>query len=58
MLLECVALGDILDFVAPFNISMIPNNSFTKYFFKNLAGKSISNKILNAFMRFSFEDSP
>lgn len=57
-LLECAALSDALDFVAPFNVWIIPNNCITRYFLPNLAGKSISSKIFKACVKFIFEDTP
>lgn len=36
-------LADILYDVAPFNVSVIPNNFLTRFFFPNQAGKSINN---------------
>ncbi|KAL4477351.1 hypothetical protein ABPG72_002345 [Tetrahymena utriculariae] len=57
-LLECAALSSLLDFVAPFNVWIVPNNCMTRYLLPNLAGKSISNKIFKSCIKFVFEDTP
>lgn len=56
--LECLALGDIIDFVSPFNVWMIPNNAITRYLLPNLAGKALSGKIFHLCGKFLFEDAP
>lgn len=38
-----VALTTLLDQVAPFNVSVIPNNFITRYLIPDQAGKSINN---------------
>ncbi len=55
VVLEFTALGSILDVVAPFNVSTIPN---WKWLFGKSANKTISNRVANACIRFIFEDMP
>jgi hypothetical protein len=57
-LLEMVALGDILDSVAPYNVSTIPNNWFTKTFFPFYSGMTISNRIISSIQKLMLEDVP
>lgn len=57
-LLECMAVADVLDFVAPFNVWAIPNTPLVKYFLPHLAGHSQSKKILRAFVKFVFVETP
>jgi hypothetical protein len=57
-LLECVALSDVLDYVAPFNVEVVTNNAVTRFFIPNFAGKSISSKVFKASQNFLFEDTP
>ena len=40
-----MAVAAVLDNVAPFNITTIPNNAIFRYFFPSLAGRSISNGV-------------
>lgn len=40
-----VALSQMLDNVAPYNVSTFVNNRFMRYMFPQLAGKSINNTV-------------
>jgi len=54
-LLEFEAVGNILDVVAPYNVSTIPN---WKCLPESLRGKTISNAIFKSFLRIAGEDIP
>ena len=40
-----MAVAAVLDNVASFNITTIPNNAILRYFLPDLAGRSISNGV-------------
>ncbi|CAD8091818.1 unnamed protein product [Paramecium primaurelia] len=52
------ALSNLLDSIAPYNVSVIPNNKFTRTIVPNQAGKSMSNLVKGYFLQFIFEDLP
>ncbi|CAD8110606.1 unnamed protein product [Paramecium sonneborni] len=52
------ALSNLLDSIAPYNVSVIPNNKFTRALVPNQAGKSMSNLVKGYFVQFIFEDLP
>ena len=52
------AFFTMLDLVAPFNVSIIPDNYLTRIIFKNDVGKAIPNLISVKFRKFLFEDLP
>ncbi|CAD8178052.1 unnamed protein product [Paramecium octaurelia] len=52
------ALSNLLDSIAPYNVSVIPNNKLTRAILPNQAGKSMSNLVKGYFFQFIFEDLP
>ena len=58
VILEFIALSDVLDVVAPYNVVPIPNNWFTRKFMGTNAGKSVPRKMINTGTRIFLEDIP
>ncbi|CAD8043815.1 unnamed protein product [Paramecium primaurelia] len=52
------ALAQILDTVAPYNVSVFPNKWFIRKLIPNVAGKSLNKSIKNYLIKFIFEDVP
>ncbi|KAL4473615.1 hypothetical protein ABPG74_022479 [Tetrahymena malaccensis] len=55
-LVEFEAVNNILDTVAPYNISFVPNNFLFRFFFPTAAGQSISNRLMHSIQKFLLED--
>ncbi|CAD8051822.1 unnamed protein product [Paramecium sonneborni] len=52
------ALAQILDNVAPYNVSVFPNRWIIRKLIPNAAGKSLNKSIKNYLIKFIFEDVP
>ncbi|EAR92477.2 transmembrane protein, putative (macronuclear) [Tetrahymena thermophila SB210] len=55
-LVEFEAVNNILDTVAPYNISFVPNNFLFRFLFPTAAGQSISNRLMHSIQKFLLED--
>ncbi|KRX09486.1 hypothetical protein PPERSA_12229 [Pseudocohnilembus persalinus] len=56
--IEFNAVADVLDFIAPYNVVVIPNNCITRIILPQFYGKAINNKVLVSILTFIFEDIP